>query len=89
MSKNRHYHPQISQVMIIEGHCNFPISWLNTQDYCEYCIYLENVKRITAAPTEAMKEGSRVHDKLEKDFKKDAVPATMDEMLETSKTAEI
>jgi len=83
------YHPGIAQVRIIEGQNNFPISWLNTQGYCEYCIYLENVKGITAARTMAMKRGRKVHKVLEDEFKKDAVPSTMGEMLETSKTVEI
>jgi CRISPR-associated exonuclease Cas4 len=85
----RSYHPQISQVKIIRGRNNFPISWLNTQNYCEYSLYLENVKGVKVAPTTAMNKGTEVHSQLEKDFKKDAVPATIDEMLETSKTAEI
>jgi CRISPR-associated exonuclease Cas4 len=83
------YHSEIAQVRIIEGQNNFPISWLNTQGYCEYCIYLENVKGILAAPTMAMKKGSKVHRGLEDEFKKDAIPTTMEEMMETSKTAEI
>lgn len=83
------YHPDISQVRIIGGHNNFPISWLNTQGYCEYSIYLENVKGITTAPTLAMKRGSKVHKVLEEEFKKEAVPTTMEEMMEISKTAEI
>ncbi len=83
------YHSEISQVRIIEGQNNFPISWLNTQGYCEYCIYLEHVKGISAPLTMAMKRGNKVHQGLEDEFKKDAVPTTMDEMMETSKTAEI
>ena len=39
-------HPTISQVKIIEERNNFPISWLNKQGFCEYGIYLENVKGI-------------------------------------------
>ena len=42
-------HPDISQVMIMDGQNNFPISWLNKQGYCEYSIYLENVKGIPNA----------------------------------------
>ena len=44
-------HPDISQVMIMDGQNNFPISWLNKQGYCEYSIYLENVKGIQMQPT--------------------------------------
>lgn len=82
-------HPSISQVRILENQNNFPISWLNTQAYCEYSIFLENVKGITAKPTKAMQEGTKGHIDLENEFKKDAEPATFQEMLETSRTAEI
>jgi CRISPR-associated exonuclease Cas4 len=82
-------HPSIGQVKVIENQNNFPISWLNTQAYCEYSIFLENVKGITARPTKAMVEGTKGHSDLETEFKKDAEPATFEEMLETSRTAEI
>jgi len=82
-------HPQISQVKIIDGRNNFPISWLNKQGYCEYGIYLENVKGVEVKPNAAMIKGTMVHSKLEMDFRKEAEPATMDEMLETSKTSDI
>ncbi|HTX60717.1 MAG TPA: PD-(D/E)XK nuclease family protein [Methanobacterium sp.] len=82
-------HPSISQVRVIESQNNFPISWLNTQAYCEYSIFLENVKGITTEPTKAMREGTKGHSELETEFRKDAEPATFEEMLETSRTAEI
>jgi CRISPR/Cas system-associated exonuclease Cas4 (RecB family) len=82
-------HPSISQVKVLKNQNNFPISWLNTQAYCEYSIFLENVQGIKAKPTKAMKEGSKEHSDLETEFRKDAEPATFQEMLETSRTAEI
>ncbi len=82
-------HPHITQVKIIEDHNNFPISWLNKQAYCEYGIYLENVKGVIAKPTKSMMEGTKEHSVLESNFRKDAEPATFEEMLETSQTAEI
>jgi CRISPR/Cas system-associated exonuclease Cas4 (RecB family) len=82
-------HPSISQVKIIADKNNFPISWLNKQGFCEYGIFLENVKGIEIKPTKAMVEGTQEHLILENNFKKDAEPATFDEMLETSKTGEI
>jgi len=82
-------HPIISQVKIIEDKNNFPISWLNKQGFCEYGIYLENVKGIEIKPTKYMREGTKAHATLEAKFKEDAEPATFDEMLETSKTGEI
>lgn len=85
-SKN---HPTISQVKIIAEKNNFPISWLNKQGFCEYGIYLENVEGIDVKPTKNMLKGTEVHKTLEMNFKKEAEPATFDEMLETSKTSEI
>lgn len=82
-------HPTISQVKIIAEKNNFPVSWLNKQGFCEYGIYLENVKGIHVKPTKSMVKGTEVHATLEENFKKDAEPATFDEMLETSKTSEI
>ena len=82
-------HPTISQVKIIEERNNFPISWLNKQGFCEYGIYLENVKGIEIKPTKSMLEGTKVHATLETNFREDAEPTTFDEMLETSKTGEI
>lgn len=82
-------HPHISQVKVIQNKNNFPISWLNKQAFCEYGIYLENVQGVMAKPTKAMMEGTKEHSILETQFKKDAEPATFEEMLETSQTAEI
>ena len=82
-------HPTISQVKIIADKNNFPISWLNKQGFCEYGIYLENIKGIEVKPTRSMLEGTKEHATLEANFKEDAEPATFDEMLETSKTGEI
>ncbi len=82
-------HPKISQVTIVEGKNNFPISWLNKQGYCEYSIYLENVKNIQMQPTLDMVIGTQEHARLDADFKKDAEPATLEEMLEVSKKHEI
>jgi len=82
-------HPDISQVMIRGGRNNFPISWLNKQGYCEYSIYLENVKGVEVQPTLDMVIGTQEHTRLEEDFKKDAEPVTFEEMLETSKTLEL
>jgi len=82
-------HPSISQVKIIAEKNNFPISWLNKQGFCEYGIYLENVKGIEVKPTRSMLHGTKVHATLEATFKEGAEPATFDEMLETSKTGEI
>ncbi len=38
-------HPKISQVKIVGSRNIFPISWLHTQDYCEYQIFIENIKK--------------------------------------------
>jgi len=82
-------HPSISQVKIIADKNNFPISWLNKQGFCEYGIFLENVKGIEVKPTKSMVQGTQEHLILENKFKEGAEPATFEEMLETSKTGEI
>ncbi|WP_455645958.1 CRISPR-associated protein Cas4 [Methanosphaera sp.] len=82
-------HPTIKQVKIFNNTPNFPISWLNTQNFCEYSIYLENFQHIEVEATEAMLKGTEVHNKLEKEFKKDAVKMSMDEILMESETHEV
>ena len=62
-------HPSVKGVKIIEGQNNFPISWLNQQGYCEYQLYLENMKGIETQPTPAMTQGSKIHHELEEIFK--------------------
>ena len=79
-------HPSIEGIQIIEGKNNFPISWLNQQGYCEYQIYLQNIKGIKIQSTDAMRKGSEIHERLERDFRKDASPATFDEVVEMSKS---
>lgn len=82
-------HPTISQVQIIDNKPNFPISWLNTQGYCEYSIYLENFQHIRVGANKAMLKGTAVHNDLEKNFKKDAVVMSLDDILSESRTHEI
>jgi CRISPR-associated exonuclease Cas4 len=82
-------HPKISQVMIMEGRNNFPISWLNKQGYCEYSIFLENVKGIEVKATRNMVVGTQEHARLEMEFKKDAEPTTFEKMLDESRTTEL
>jgi len=90
MQQNRS-EPQnrIPEVRYIENKLSFPISWLHKQEFCEYQIFLENVKGIKVEPTKAMIEGKQEHEKLYSDFAKEAVPATFDEMLSESKKVEV
>ena len=44
------------------------ISWLYAQDYCEYQLYLDQVKGVTVEATQAMVEGSDEHQRLEDEF---------------------
>ena len=67
----------------------FPINWLQKQDYCEYQIYLENVKGLQVKPTAAMTVGSQGHDQLYNQFAISATPATAEEMLTESKVGAI
>ncbi len=79
-------HPKISEVKLIGDIDIFPISWLHKQEYCEYQIFLENIKGIRTEPTKPMLEGKIEHERLEQEFKEKAVPATFEEMLNKSKT---
>lgn len=80
---------KISQVIYIKDKPLFPISWLQKQDYCEYQIYLENIKGIKVQPTQAMKVGKAEHDTLYQQFAEKAVPATVEQMLTESRIAKI
>lgn len=80
---------QISEIISVKNQSLFPINWLHKQEYCEYQIYLENIKGIKVPPTKAMVEGKQEHAQLYEEFKKEAVPATFEEMLVQSKTVEI
>lgn len=79
-------HPKISQIKIVEGRNVFPISWLNTQDYCEYQILIENIIKIKVEPTKKMIEGTKEHERLESEFLEKAKPSTFIGMLKESKT---
>ena len=62
-------HENYKSVRIIDEKANFPISWLNTQGYCEYSLYLEYCQGVSTAPTREMLEGTEGHSKLEEKFK--------------------
>ncbi|MFZ3166724.1 MAG: Dna2/Cas4 domain-containing protein [Candidatus Methanoperedens sp.] len=79
-------HPKITQKQIVEFRPSFPISWLHKQDYCEYQIFIENIKKIKIEPTKAMIEGTKEHERLESEFLQRAKPATFAEMLKESET---
>lgn len=82
-------HPTVKGLRIIDGNNNFSISWLNKMGYCEYQLYLEHLKGIEAPDTPQMTKGTTEHKKLEDKFKETATPATMEEMLDLSKTEKI
>ncbi|MDD5037920.1 MAG: Dna2/Cas4 domain-containing protein [Dehalococcoidales bacterium] len=80
---------KVSGVIYINERPLFPISWLQKQEFCEYQIYLENVAGIKVEPTRQMVIGKGEHENLYEEFKKEAVPATLDEMLLESKKARV
>ena len=82
-------HESYKMVRIIDEKANFPISWLNTQGYCEYSLYLEYCKGVSTAPTYEMTLGSHEHSELEAKFKETAEPSTFDDAFELSKEKEI
>ena len=66
------------------------ISWLYAQDYCEYQLYLDQVKGVQVDDTPAMLEGSAEHQRLEDEFLARArVEYTFEEAVEESKSTPI
>jgi CRISPR-associated exonuclease Cas4 len=62
-----------------------PISWLNTQAYCEYQIYLEHVAGVKAEKTLEMVKGSAIHSRLEAEhIGKAELEITVEKALEKS-----
>ena len=61
------------------------ISWLYAQDYCEYQLYLDQVKGVEVDDTPAMVEGSAEHQRLEDEFlAKAEAEYTFEEAVEES-----
>lgn len=88
-NNNGKNHPYIDQVKIFDGKPNFPISWLNTQGYCEYSLYLEHFKHVEVAPNKAMLTGTCVHNSLEKKFREEATTSTLSDIIATSNEKEV
>ena len=66
------------------------ISWLYAQDYCEYQLYLDQVKGVAVDDTPAMVEGSAEHQRLEDEFlAKAEAEYTFEEAVEESRWAPI
>ena len=66
------------------------ISWLYAQDYCEYQLYLDQVKGVAVDDTAAMVEGSAEHQRLEDEFlAKAEAEYTFEEAVEESKRTPI
>ena len=66
------------------------ISWLYAQDYCEYQLYLDQVKGIEVDDTPAMVEGSAEHQRLEDEFlAKAETEYTFEEAVEESRQTPI
>ena len=66
------------------------ISWLYAQDYCEYQLYLDQVKGIEVDDTPAMVECSAEHQRLEDEFlAKAEAEYTFEEAVEESKKTPI
>jgi len=66
------------------------ISWLYAQDYCEYQLYLDQVKGVTVDDTPAMVKGSVEHQRLEDAFlAKAEVEYTFEEAVQESRRTPI
>ncbi len=67
-----------------------PISWLHSHDYCEYQIYLKNVKGLKIIPTANLVMGRNRHNVLEVEHKEMATEElSIDAALDKAKTEEI
>lgn len=67
-----------------------PISWLHSHDYCEYQIYLKNVKGLKIIPTAHLIMGRQRHNVLEVEHKEKATEElSIDNALEKAKIEEI
>ncbi len=82
-------HENYKLVRIIDEKANFPISWLNTQGYCEYSLYLEYYQGIKTGPTKEMTLGTEEHAHLEAKFKETAQESSFEDAFELSKEEEI
>ena len=78
-------HPSIKGIEIIKGKNNFPINWLNQQEYCEYQIYLEHIKCIKTQTTPSITQGSKIHEQLDDIFKQASTPISFENAVESSK----
>ena len=66
------------------------ISWLYAQDYCEYQLYLDQVRGVEVDDTPAMVEGSAEHQRLEDEFvAKAEAEYTFEEAIEESQKTPI
>ena len=66
------------------------ISWLCAQDYCEYQLYLDQVKGVEVDDTPAMVEDSAEHQRLEDEFlAKAEAEYTFEEAVEESQKTSI
>ena len=83
----RIYHPRYDA----DGQPRFlHISWLYAQDYCEYQLYLDQVKGVEVDDTPAMVEGSAEHQRLEDEFlAKAEAEYTFEEAVEESQKTPI
>lgn len=79
----------IREVIYVQNKALFPISWLHKQEFCEYQIFLENVKGIDTGPTEAIVQGQVEHGRLFEEFQKVAVPAALGETLARSRVESV
>lgn len=84
------WHPDIQGVMVKEGRLIFPVSWLSRQAYCEYQIFLENIKGVKVWDTKEMVTGTRRHEELFKEHKERVTEeGTVEQFLERARREKI
>lgn len=84
------WHPEIQGVMVKDGRAIFPISWLSRQAYCEYQIFLENIKGVKVWDTGEMVTGTARHQELyEEHMEKATESGTVEQFMERARREKI
>ncbi len=84
------WHQSIQGVMVKDGKNIFPISWLSRQAYCEYQIFLENIKGVKVWDTKEMVTGTKKHEKLFEEHKEKATEeGSVEEFLERARKEKV
>lgn len=84
------WHQSIQGVMVKGDRVIFPISWLSRQAYCEYQIFLENIKGIKVWDTKEMVTGTKKHKELYQEHQEKATEeGSVKEFMERARKEQV